>query len=151
TYEQMGPDELKASRAFWEEFATKVRYRGTHTRKNEQLCALSLVKRFAWVAFFTDRLNLKPEELRFDDTATKAARLGLSDKDNAEVIKPDGLRKRYCDWTGQWLPCSRPDKAADEEPVPPPVWELIQRKKRRHPEPVPTYYAILMIDGDDMG
>jgi CRISPR-associated protein Cmr2 len=151
TYEQMGPALLKESRAFWEDFARKVRYRGTHTRANERLCAISLVKRFAWAAFFVDELRLRPEELRFDDTATEAARLWLTDPQYPEPIRPDEMRRECGDWSGQWLHWTRQDQAKDEDPVPGPVWEAIQQRKRHHPEPVPTYYAVLMMDGDDMG
>jgi CRISPR-associated protein Cmr2 len=151
TYEQLGPAILKESRDFWKDFAAKVHYRGTHTRPNERLCAVSLVKRFSWAACFADELKLEAKALRFDDTATEAARLWLGDKNDPERIQPDKIRKDTGDWSGQWLHWTRPDQAKDEAPVPPAVWEAIQRRKRRHPEPVPTYYALLVMDGDDMG
>jgi CRISPR-associated protein Cmr2 len=153
TYEQMGPARLEESRAFWQDFSLKVRHRGTHTRANERLCAVSLVKRFAWAAYFADRLGLKPEELRFDDTATEAARCWLRDAQHAEPIHPDTIRQtsKRKDWSGQWLHWVRPDQDKDEEKVSDEVWNLIQRRKQLHPEPVPTYYAILVMDGDDMG
>lgn len=155
TYEQMGPALLKESRAFWQDFALKVRHRGTHTRANERLCAISLVKRFAWAAFFAGELRLKPEELRFDDTATEAARLWLTDPQYPEPIRPDEMRRKSreksSDWSGQWLHWARPDQVKDEDRVPDPIWEALQRRKHHHPEPVPTYYAILVMDGDDMG
>lgn len=151
TYEQMGPARLEESRAFWQDFALKVRHRRTHSRANERLCAVSLVKRFAWAAYFADRLDLKPKELRFDDTATEAARLWLSNRAFPGPIRPDAMRREVGDWSGQWLHWARPNQAKDEDAVPGPAWEAIQRRKNHHPEPVPTYYAILVMDGDDMG
>jgi CRISPR-associated protein Cmr2 len=152
TYEQMGPARLKESGEFWDDWARLVRLRGTRTRPNERLCAVSLVKRFAWPALLADRLGLPVEELRFADTATVAAALWLREHDGSPAVAPDRVRREHGDWSGQWLHWQRPDQGGDdgEEPVPPSVWEAI-RAKRHQQGPAPTYYAVLMIDGDHMG
>lgn len=84
TYEQMGPARLADSAGFWQALEEK----GVQDR----LCAISLIKRLAYRAFYKRERGLDWEDLRFDDTETFA--------------RKDGGR---------------------------------------------TYYAVLMMDGDDMG
>ena len=73
TYEQMGPAVFGQARAFWEAVARNVQIRGTRISKGDRL-AVSLVKRFAWPACFALRFDLDVRELRYNDTATVAAR-----------------------------------------------------------------------------
>jgi CRISPR-associated protein Cmr2 len=149
SYEQMGPARLEESREFWDDWARGVRLRGARTRPNERLCAVSLVKRFAWPAWFVTRLGLPADELRFDDTATVAAALWL--REGEPALNPGRARREYHDWSGQWLHWSRPNQGDDgDEPVPAALWEAIRAKKLQQ-GPAPTYYAVLMMDGDHMG
>jgi CRISPR-associated protein Cmr2 len=157
SYEQMGPARLEHSHEFWDDFARYIRLAaGTRTRKNERLCAVSLIKRFAWSAYLAGKLELDPREGRFADTATVAAALWLAEEPR---LDPKQVWKQYGRWSGQWLHWSSPDQEKDEEAVPQDkqftsdgrsVWDVI-RSKRENQGSAPTYYAVLMIDGDDMG
>lgn len=145
TYEQMGPADLGESARFWETFAEKVKVGGSRTRRRERLCAVSLVKRFAWPAHFAPETDSRPQRLNFDDTATVAAAQWL--RKAASVV---GYRfEEHSNWSGQWLHWPRPD-FDPEEPCPQSVFEDIQHAKQDC-GPVPTYYAVLMLDGDKMG
>lgn len=152
SYEQMGPAQLDESRKFWEEVSGVVRIGGTKTSKNERLCAISLVKRFAWAAYLSRKevLDLDPRKLRFADTATAAAELWL----RAEPPLPyQSIRQRFEDWSGHWIHWTRPDQDRDE-PCPDEIWaeiEPVLRKKRQRLGRPPTYYAILMFDADNLG
>jgi CRISPR-associated protein Cmr2 len=148
SYEQMGPPRLEHSREFWEDFARHVAWPGTRTRKNERLCAISLIKRFAWPAYLAGKLGLDQGEGRFADTATVAAALWLAEE---PPLDPKQVRKQYGYWSGQWLHWSRPaqEKEEGEPEVPSAVWTAIQAKRRQ--KAPPTYYAVLLMDGDDMG
>jgi CRISPR-associated protein Cmr2 len=162
TYEQMGPPGLDDSGVFWKDFAAKVRVGGTRTRTTERLCAVSLVKRFAWPAFIAPHFkNLDLQLLRFADTATAAAADWLkADPDKGTpALHPASVRKKSGRWSGQWLHWVEPSQDREEEPVPTEtnftpdgksVWDIIKKKKEAQGKP-PTYYAILMIDGDNMG
>ncbi len=135
TYEQVGPGERHASREFWQAVAKKT-IEGTKVRPGERLCAVSLVKRFAWT---TAR--------RFPDTATIAAACWLNEQ-------PQILNWRdQHPWSGQWLHWRRPDEGVNdgEEPVPADIRERIGQKIRAMPTKPPAYYAVLMMDGDRMG
>jgi CRISPR-associated protein Cmr2 len=153
SFEQMGPAELNASGEFWVSLTARKKeprwegLQGVRLQKSDRLCAVSLVKRFAWPAYFAGKLGLKLKELRFSDTATVAARRWLAD---AEELDPDKVREEKGHWSGQWLHWQQPDQEEDEEPCPPDIWERIQKKKRLQGRP-PTYYAILWMDGDRMG
>jgi CRISPR-associated protein Cmr2 len=95
SYEQTGPARLDDSREFWEWFADHVPIRGSRTRKSERLCAVSLVKRFAWAADIAEQVGENPEKMRLEDTATVAATLWLPG-DRARSIpelNPDHVRR----------------------------------------------------------
>lgn len=151
TYEQMGPDKLRDSAKFWEEASRKVSLNGVRLRQGERLCAIGLVKRFAAPAFLGHELNLEDGYIRCPDTPTIAAAKWL----NKANLDPLTIRKEYHDWNGQWLHWPRPDFDKDDGSCPEEVWKLIAEKKR----PVehgglgapPSYYAILVMDGDEMG
>jgi CRISPR-associated protein Cmr2 len=145
TYEQMGPARLEDSRQFWEQFAKNVRVNGTRTRVRERLCAVALVKRFAWAATLHKRLGCNPRMIRFDDTATVAAQAWFR---QGEPLRPD----EQADWSGHWLHWSNPKEELDEgEPeIPIETWRRIQAK-RSNQGPAPKYYAVLALDGDNMG
>ncbi|MEW6263974.1 MAG: type III-B CRISPR-associated protein Cas10/Cmr2 [Thermodesulfobacteriota bacterium] len=156
TYEQMGPDDLKESPKFWENVSEFVSIGGVRLQKSERFCAISLVKRFAFPAFLADKIGLDWAEVGFPDTATVAAASWLPkahlDPDNLRMI----CRRENTHWNGQWLHWPKPDFDPDEK-VPLVVWNLIRNAKAYMESsvvkagPPPTYYAVLMMDGDEMG
>jgi CRISPR-associated protein Cmr2 len=170
TYEQMGPPEFDQSRAFWERLATEWKgLHGTRLRTSDRLCAVSLVKRFAWPAYFArtpdgkggerpGKLGVHVHDLRYSDTATLAAALWLPDPEEfpddpgEEPAEDAGSLdwRRLRRWSGQWLHWKRRNQEEDEKPCPQRVWDAIQARKRRHGAP-PAYYALLHMDGDRMG
>ncbi|HOM18391.1 MAG TPA: type III-B CRISPR-associated protein Cas10/Cmr2, partial [Thermoguttaceae bacterium] len=158
TYEQIGPAEVSESARFWEEFAERIKVGGIRFRRGERLCAPSLVKRFAWPAYLAPRFGKWPRELWFEDTATAAAKEWLQEP---PALDPQDIREQYGDWNGQWLHWNRPDQDPDD-PCPKKIWYgdqekgweglcSILKKKRDAQGRAPTYYAILMLDGDRMG
>jgi CRISPR-associated protein Cmr2 len=145
TYEQLGPADLDKSREFWADFARESHRRGSKTSPRERLCALSLIKRFAWAHYFSKaEFNCETRRLRYADTATAAAEGWLTE------VGFDRELVRDTNWNGQWLHWSRRDQDPDEE-CPEAVWNAIQQAKQRAKEKPPAYYAILMLDGDRMG
>jgi len=150
SFEQMGPDDLAESKRFWDAVADSQKgIDGVRIRKDEALCAVGLVKRFAAPAFLARELCVQPSNLRFPDTWTVAAAEWLS---RAE-IRPDDIRRQYRDWNGQWLHWSRRDQDLDDaDECPAAVFKQIEEARR--PEKCgapPVYYAILKLDGDDLG
>jgi CRISPR-associated protein Cmr2 len=142
SFEQMGPAELSASDSFWGQAAERP-VKGIRLRRGERLCAISLVKRFSSRVFFKKRLGLKSTP-DFEDTATIAARIWLK----MAGIDPNA----YEPWNGQWLHWPKRDLELDDA-APEPLWKKIValRGTGNGKAPVPTYYAILMLDGDHMG
>jgi CRISPR-associated protein Cmr2 len=148
SYEQMGPAGLTESRQFWAHVAKNPPLGPGWVRANERLCAVSLVKRFAWPFFFANELARDQGEGRFADTATVAAAHWLKAD---SPLEPKEFRRQKPRWSGQWLhwqSSESPDP--DEDDVPDAIWKRI-RTKRAKQGPPPAYYAILMIDGDEMG
>jgi CRISPR-associated protein Cmr2 len=161
--EHMGPGDRAEANGFWEAATAKWDDRGSKVTNGERLCAVSLVKRFAWAQHFSKLFGLNPRELRYEDTATIAAKKWLHD---GERLVTDRARK-FDDntagaWSGQWLhwPTRNPPKGDDDEDmIPESVWDHIQRKKRPKDRPKdkdgqgkpPTYYAAFVFDGDNMG
>lgn len=153
SYEEMGPAHDARSRQFWERVAQEVHYGGTRIRAGERLCAVSLVKRFAWVAHLATELGYRTDELRegyYPDTATVAATRWLAD---APALDPEVVYDTSKDktWSGQWLHWTRPlpEAGDDERLVPSDVWRRIQDKRKQQGRP-PTYFAILALDADVM-
>ncbi len=111
---------------------------GVRVRESERLCALALVKRFCGPAFFSKTLGLSQRDIHYPDTATVAAQ---------DWLRQTDIKSEKSGWNGQWLHWRKPDQ--EEDAVPEDIWKdiLAQRKER----PVPTYYAILAMDGDNMG
>lgn len=154
TWAQMGPlrshapdSQMSRSREFWEAVrGTSIN--GTHLGERDRLSAVSLVKRFAWPVALAPALGMSdPRVLRFADIHTLAAREWLKEAG----IDWQTLQDRG-DWSGYWLRWESVDRAAETgEPEPPQeVWDQIQDAKRVHGDP-PVYYAVLMLDGDNMG
>lgn len=76
TYEQMGPSDLAASSRFWGEAASKLPAGRLDAGGSDRLCAITLVKRFAFEAGFCEYLGLAPAELQFPDTGSIAGESG---------------------------------------------------------------------------
>ena len=150
SYEQMGPSVLADSRAFWQLMSQSCRHGGTRTSSGERFCAVSLVKRYAWPMSLSTRLNIQHRTLRrYSDTATIAAKVWLK---NVPELDPDRIREDGY-WSGQWLHWRSPVEGvkAGEDPVPDSVWKKIVAKRTPGHPLLPSYYAILAVDGDYMG
>lgn len=151
TWAQMGPRspgarQMQASREFWE----AVRYtsiRGTRLGARDRLGAVSLVKRFAWPVALAPRLGVAPGTLRFPDIRTLAARVWLNRAGiDWRTLQDQGR------WSGDWLRWKSPEEAEarGEQPPPNDIWQQIEDARREHGQP-PSYYGVLMLDGDRMG
>ena len=138
TYEQMGPAILRDSVEFWR--ATWKRM-DIEIWESERFCAIALCKRFAPKQFLCHELGLSGSDLRFPDTATIAA---------SEWLQKASIDFKSYKWNGRWLHQRR--SSENGESVPPDIWNKIKIAKNleRHGSP-PSYYAILVIDADDMG
>ncbi|MBF0290833.1 MAG: type III-B CRISPR-associated protein Cas10/Cmr2 [Nitrospinae bacterium] len=143
SYEQMGPAGLDDSKKFWEA-ASKITIDGVRLRSSERLCSVALVKRFAEPAYLREELGLA--KWRFEDTATVAAAKWLKEEPKLDP-------KKHGSWSGQWLHWPKKDYKEDEEPnIPDDVWKLLTEKKKEEKSgKPPAYYAILMMDADNMG
>jgi CRISPR-associated protein Cmr2 len=142
TYEQVGPAERNQADRFWQDFRSAGQIEGARIGRRDRLCAVSLVKRYAWSAYLAEQLGLARDDLRYPDTATVAARLWLQENG----INPD----RFNNWSGQWLHWTQPNpQDEDDDAIPPGLWEQIRAARRK--QAPPAYLAILMLDGDRMG
>lgn len=156
SFEQMGPAEREKAGRFWE-YAQQHPVDGIWLRDQERLCAVALTKRFAPIVLAKE-LGLESKELRYYDTATVAAAewLDRAKERGLETQSDDGRDcsfdyTSFSGWNGQWLHWTG-GKADKEEGPPPDLLEKI--RVLRHPSklgPAPLYYAVLMIDGDQMG
>ncbi len=152
SFEQMGPDELSKSENFWDRVADPrngLKVQGVRVRRGESLCAVAVVKRFATPAFLRHQLELSAGDLRFPDTWTVAAaewlhRAGVDWKTAGAGQVP---------WNGHWLHWSKPDQdPEDADACPAELWEEIGAARRQENSGAPpVYYAILKLDGDDVG
>lgn len=148
SFEQMGPDDLRESKGFWDRASDPARglsMDGVRLRKGEALCAVAMVKRFAGPAFLGKELDVLPAELRFPDTWTVAAGEWLS----GTKIDPDDVRSKHGDWNGQWLHWDNVRDDPDEPTCPTEVLTAIRADRDRLGK-APIYYAILKLDGDDV-
>jgi len=146
SYEQMGPGTRDASREFWNALSRHLNLHGARLREGERLCAIALVKRFAGPAFFRGELRIDRREMRLDDTATIAAAEWL----DRAGIDHDQIRQEQGNWSGQWLHREERGELAPDEKCPAEVRRRIG-EAREKPGPPPAYYAVLMLDGDQMG
>ncbi len=136
SFDQMGPADLAESGQFWQQM-TSFNKEGVRVREGERLCAISLVKRFA-APFLQDVLRAD----RFADTATLAARIWL----NRANINP----AEFPNWNGQWL---HGEHALEDDVDQKKIRQRVAEARNTDinlPEP-PSYYAILLADGDNMG
>ncbi|GIW95026.1 MAG: hypothetical protein KatS3mg110_3067 [Pirellulaceae bacterium] len=156
TLEQMGPAELEKGNQFWERARERLSWRGHRLRRSERLSAVALVRRFAAAALLGEELKLDvPAELRFHDTATVAAGLWLkrARQFGYHRLDPNDYLGKDPPWSGQWLYQPSPRIEDEEEDAcPPELFEEIRAARRdRRIGPPPTYYAVLLMDGDKMG
>ena len=142
----MGPVEYRSSLSFWREAARNLSIKGVRLRPRERLSAVALTKRFAGPALLASELDVKPENLRFPDTATVAAADWLT---KAE-IDHDRERRLGGTWSGLWLHWNKRHQDAKEQAVPVDLWSRICRAREQQGKP-PTYYAVISLDGDEMG
>ena len=137
---------MAASKTFWDTAADSqsgLSIEGVRVRKGEALCAVTLVKRFAGPAFLAKELDVQPAELRFPDTWTVAGAEWAG-------IDPDDVRRQCGDWNGQWLHWETAQDDPDEPKCPAEVLNAIRATRDRLGK-APVYYAILKLDGDDLG
>lgn len=146
SWEQMGPGELSASRAFWEQASQRDFVNGVRIRHRERLCAVALTKRFAGPALLASELSLTPAHLRFPDTATVAAADWLA----TVGIDYEAERKKCGKWSGLWLHWRKRHQVRTEQEVPEDLWNRICRARKQH-GPAPAYYAVVALDGDEIG
>lgn len=148
SFEQMGPDNLKASRQFWEKAAANVVIEGVRLGKRDRFCAVALAKRFAAPAFLAKELGLEQDSLRIPDTWTVAAALWLKRAgiDWTHFENRNGQR-----WNGQWLHWRGQHDDADEDRVPDDTWTALESARKRVTQKPPVYYAILKMDADEIG
>lgn len=143
SYEQLGPVTLSESAHFW---AAASQHSGwTRIRSGERFSAIALIKRFAAEDFLLQALDLDKSDLGFWDTATLAAVDWL----RKHRIDPQKIRQETGDWSGQWLHAASANSG--DEVIPERVWQDIQMARKKGQGLPPNYYAVLMIDGDEMG
>lgn len=147
SYEQMGPGGLADSRKFWEQAAASWSTAGVRLRAQEQLSAVALVKRGA-SKYFAKALDLDLDDLTYADTATVAAAKWL---EHAK-LDPREIRRRHPEnrWSGQWLHWPNPEFDPGDS-CPADIWDTIRDAARRSESKPPAYYAVIMMDGDNMG
>ena len=150
-YEQMGPANLHDASRFWEAMFESFKQhseQGTRLGRRDRLCAISLVKRLAWPVYFAPTYQLRAQARRYADTATIAAAHWLIEAG----LDPEATRQRHQRWSGQWLHWPNAQADDDEDDCPSSLFSCIQklRSSARHGPP-PTYYAVVAMDGDQMG
>lgn len=149
TFEQMGPPLLSDSSKFWEKVFSEDAHqiRGTRLKTNEQLCAVALVKRFAWPCYFQTKLGVELSQRRIEDTATIAAAEWIRRPEVNLDVEAIWKREKY--WSGQWL--HKNDKSEEHDlTISDSLLREIRDSIKRAGSP-PTYYAVLKLDGDELG
>jgi len=157
SYEQIGPAEFEVAKKYWAGLTPTGNdekppkkwgkgFHGTIIQSSDKLCAVALVKRFMWAASLCNELDLDVRKLRFTDTATMAAKEWLAEKPAIDPFR-EWVDSEH--WSGQWLHWETPEQD-DDAKCPPSLWDRILDKKRAQPRP-PTYYALMHLDGDNMG
>ncbi|WP_169054429.1 type III-B CRISPR-associated protein Cas10/Cmr2 [Nitratireductor sp. XY-223] len=142
-FEQAGPAESSAAAAFWKEACERWQFDGVRLRTGERLCAVGLTKRFAGPLALVEELGLKPDDLRFPDTATLAAAEWLG---RSEIFPED-----HREWNGRWLHDTDASLEEDgEKGAPPDLRRRLVSARKCYGRP-PVYFAVLKMDGDDLG
>ena len=142
-FEQMGPADFSSAGSFWKEAFMKWRFGGVRLRKRERFSSVALTKRYAMPVYLQARLGLR-ENRPFPDTATVAAE---------DWLGRAGIKWRDLDkWNGRWL---HEDNAViekdGEDSAPPDISNRLSEERKKLKELPPSYYAILMMDGDNLG
>jgi CRISPR-associated protein Cmr2 len=137
TLAALGPATVSEHADAWKRAASDgCNVGGIRIRPGERLSAPALVKRYAPVILAGKwGLDLH-RDLRYPDTATVAAARWLADSG----IDPAS----YSGWNGRWL---HPGSLDDDDQPPPEELKTTLRKTGVRP----TYYAVLVMDGDHMG
>ena len=140
SYERMGPEGFSDAKQFWDDAIKRWQFKGVRLREGERFSSVALTKRFAMPVYLAEHLGLNRYR-RFPDTATVAA---------ADWLRDAGVDRHKCEkWNGRWLHESCKALENDgEEAVPPDLSKHLNDKHGPHP---PTYYAVLVMDGDDLG
>ena len=146
SWEQMGPAEYRRSLDFWNDAAENVSIKGVRLRPRERLSAVALTKRFAGPALLASELYVQPEDLRFPDTSTVAAAdwLTTAGIDHGQERRLNGT------WSGLWLHWNKQHQDPTERAVPGDLWLRICQARKQIGNP-PSYYAVISLDGDEMG
>ena len=158
--EAMGPADLSEFRNFWNQLSGQngsqpLSIGGVRIRRGERLGSVALVKRFVGPVVFAKEFDLDDRRLlRMADTATVAARCWLErarefDDPKGQFDFQDG---QWHPWSGHWLHWHNRDEAEPDEQPPEELKDKIRALS--HPDrlgPPPTYYAVLMMDGDRLG
>jgi CRISPR-associated protein Cmr2 len=134
--------------------ANVVVIEGSRLGKRDRFCAVSLIKRFAWGAYFKHKFRNCVPRFEFPDVDTICASQWLRDTniDTAHTNTDDGSTH----WSGHWLQWKKPDEGrrpdADEPELCPDqkTFDAIQDAKKKLGAP-PNYFGVLILDGDRMG
>ncbi|NTV29489.1 MAG: type III-B CRISPR-associated protein Cas10/Cmr2 [Candidatus Omnitrophica bacterium] len=164
----LSPEEWKEE---WIKLTKATIDRGERLQPKDRFCAVELVKRFAWAQYFSKIIfDCDPQKRRIWDTYTIAACGWLSQIQEKSVFdlvaeleqkgrewnRKEGHEERQS-WNGSWLYWKTPEVPADKDKdefdsCPQPVWDAILELRKKAPgSNPPSYYAILMLDGDKMG
>ncbi|MCY4151804.1 MAG: type III-B CRISPR-associated protein Cas10/Cmr2 [Aestuariivita sp.] len=142
TYEQMGPPTFADAKSFWSNATENWQYSGVRLREGERFSSIALTKRFAMPLCLAQHLGIEDNGGRFPDTATVAA---------ADWLKECGIKwQDEYEWNGRWLHEKQTDlQRSNEKLAPKDLQERLRPKLKERS--VPTYYAILVMDGDNLG
>ena len=162
---QMGPlantgeSKVQVSGDFWKVVADSWTMTSARVQPKDRLCAVALIKRFFWACYFENRLERLfgkqvAEEFSFPDIDTICANRWLNEHRIKICQTTDEKGQKF--WLGHWLRWhdrldgSQPDRQDARERCPSvQTWEDIHSARKANP--VPRYYAALMLDGDKMG
>ncbi|MCY4305873.1 MAG: type III-B CRISPR-associated protein Cas10/Cmr2 [Aestuariivita sp.] len=142
TYEQMGPPDFSDAKSFWSDATENWQFNGVRLHEGERFSSIALTKRFAMPLYLAQHLGIEKNGGRFPDTATVAA---------ANWLVECGINWQDEDeWNGRWLHENQTDlQRSGENLAPKDLQERLRPKLKERS--VPTYYAILVMDGDDLG
>jgi CRISPR-associated protein Cmr2 len=162
---QMGPlakpgeYQMHISGDFWKVVADSWTMTSARVQPKDRLCAVALIKRFFWACYFENRLERLfgkqvAAEFSFPDIDTICASRWLKAHQIDICQTTDEKGQNF--WSGHWLRWhdrldgSQPDRLDARERCPSvQTWEDIRSARKANP--VPRYYAALMLDGDKMG
>ena len=157
-----GESQMLLNRQFWDDARTEVTIEGARLQKKDRLCAVALVKRFAWGCYFKPRFKKSVnvgamESFDFPDIDTICAAQWLANSGIDTTESRDDQNQQY--WSGHWLRWEnnstedRDDSVDGPEPCPSvETWaQITWGKGKEIAGAVPRYYAALLLDGDKMG